>query len=156
MSGLQNYASGFPIAVGSGGISVPTGFGYIRPDLVGSNLANGSMPYADYSSPTQWLNQAAFANVPCSAVNCVPLRVGTAPRNLNIVGYPTIAETFRLSKNFPLWRERVNFRLGATLSNPFKRQQPYLNDGTVGDSGFGTVLQGGGGRTMQLEGRVDF
>jgi hypothetical protein len=157
LSGLQNYASGFPIQVYNGGLDTPPGFsGNWRPDLVSSNLANGSMPYAQYATTTQWLNQAAFASVPCSPINCVPLTVGNAPRTLGIVSYPTIAETFRLSKIFPLWNEKVKFRLGATLQNPFKRQQPYLIDTTVGDSAFGQIQQGGGGRTMQLEGRLDW
>jgi hypothetical protein len=166
LSGLQNYASGMPIEVYSGGLTTPTGFGNIRPNILSSNLANGNIPgpgslnyQADPTTGfgTQWLNQASFANVPCSAINCVPLTVGTAPRNLGISGYPTISETFRLSKIFPLFRsERAKLRVGANVSNPFKREGAGLMDSTVGDSGFGQVLSGGGGRTMQLEARIDW
>jgi hypothetical protein len=158
LSGLQNYASGMPIEVYSGGLNTPTGFGNIRPNILSSNIANGSIPgSADYSVATQWLNASAFANVPCSAINCVPLTVGTAPRNLGISGYPTISETFRLSKIFPLFRsERAKLRLGANVANPFKRQYTYLQDTTVGDTNFGSVLAGGANRTMQLEGRIDW
>jgi hypothetical protein len=43
-----------------------------------------------------------------------------------------------------------------TMSSPFKRKQPCLTGGTVGDSGFGQMLQGGANRTMQLDARTDF
>lgn len=157
LAGLQNYASGFPIAVSYGpGYNVPAGFGAIRPDVLSSNLANGSVPgHADYSSPIQWMNQSAFAGVPMSSQG-VPLRVGTAPRNLNLRSYFEPGETMRLSKSFPFWQEKAKFRFGMTLSNPFKRQYTYITDTGVGDSAFGQVLGGGGGRTLQLDGRIDF
>ena len=157
LAGLHNYASGFPIAVYATGLNTPTGFGSIRPDVLSANLASGSFPSsADYSVPSQYLNASAFANVPTSPVNSVPLRVGTAPRNLGLTGYPTLSETFRMSKAFPFFREKAKFKLGMTMSNPFKRQYTYLVDTGVGDSAFGQVLSGGGGRTMQLDGRIDF
>jgi hypothetical protein len=87
----------------------------------------------------------------------VPLTVGTAPRNLGINGYMFINENLKLSKSFPLFKaERAKLKLGATLSNPFKRQGSGLMDTGVGDANFGQVLSGGGNRTMQLEGRIDF
>jgi hypothetical protein len=43
-----------------------------------------------------------------------------------------------------------------TMSNPFKRKYVYITDSTVGDPQFGQVLGGGGGRTMQLDGRIDW
>jgi hypothetical protein len=157
IAGLQNYASGLPISVYSTGLNTPTGFGNIRPDVVGSNLASGSFPSsADYSNPTQFLNASGFANVPTSPVNGVPLRVGTAPRNLGLTGYPTLSETMKMSKYFPFFGEKAKARVGMTLSNPFKRKYAYLTDTGVGDSSFGQVLGGGGGRTMQLDARVDF
>ena len=86
----------------------------------------------------------------------MPLSVGTAPRNLGISGFPKLSETFRLSKAFPFFREKAKFKLGMTMSNPFKRQYTYLVDNGVGDSAFGQVLGGGGGRTMQLDARIDW
>ena len=156
LAGIQNYASGFPIAIGSSGLNTPAGFGSIRPDVLNSNMANGSIPgSADYSEPVQWMNAAAFANVPMTG-NGVPLRVGTAPRNLNLTGMATLSETMRMSKSFAFFEEKAKFRVGMTLSNPFKRQYRYLTDTTVGDSSFGQVLAGGADRTMQLDARVDF
>ena len=165
LSGLLNYGSGFPISVYYPGYNTPTGFGSIRPDIVSSNLANGSIPgpgsinyQADpiTGNGTQWLNPAAFAPVAMSSQG-VPLTVGTAPRNLGINGYMFINENLKLSKSFPLFKaERAKLKLGATLSNPFKRQGSGLMDTGVGDANFGQVLSGGGNRTMQLEGRIDF
>ncbi len=158
LAGLHNYASGFPVAVNYGGFNTPNGFGAIRPDVVSGvseTLTPLSSVKTDYSVPVQWLNQSAFAVQPLSG-NGVPLRVGTAPRNLNIRGPLNINETFRMSKSFPFIGERAKFKLGMTLSNPFKRTYAYLTDTTVGDSAFGQVLEGGANRTMQLDARIDF
>ena len=157
LAAIHGYWSGGPIALYSSGLNTPTGFGSIRPDVLSSNLANGGFPSnIDYSQPTQWLNTAAFANVPTTG-NGVPLRVGTAPRFLDYLTNPrSMNETARISKTFPIWAERVRFKIGATWSNPFKRRYGYLVDTTVGDSSFGQVEQGGGGRTLQVDAHVEF
>ncbi|MDD1633802.1 MAG: hypothetical protein LUP91_16555, partial [Methylococcaceae bacterium] len=128
------------------------------PDVVsGTNLSLGGVPSkTDWSEPVQWLNPKGFANVPTTG-NGVPTRVGTAPRNLDYLRGPrSMNETFRMSKSVPLVSERFKFKIGMTMSNPFKRTQPYITDQTVGDSGFGQMLLGGGGRTMQVDARIDF
>jgi len=61
-----------------------------------------------------------------------------------------------MSKSFPFLKERATFKVGMSMSNPFKRTQPYITDQTVGNSGFGQMLLGGAGRTMQLDARIDF
>ncbi|HEX8984551.1 MAG TPA: TonB-dependent receptor [Bryobacteraceae bacterium] len=156
LAGIHNYLSGGPIAVYSSGLNTPAGFGSIRPDVLSPDLAMGAIPKTDFSSPVQWLNPAAFANVPTSP-NGVPLRVGTAPRYIDHVTGPSqMSENFRLSKAFPLYGERIKFKIGATWSNPFKRTRPYITDQTVGDTTFGQLLLGGANRTMQVEARVDF
>ncbi len=162
VSALLNYGSGFPISVAYYGYNTPTGFGSIRPDITSSNITLNSMPgpgsanYQNYNGVgANWLNPASFAPVPMSSQG-VPLSVGTAPRNLGIDGYPYINESFRLSKIFPLWNERIKLRLGATVNNPFLRQSTYLEDNGVGDSNFGQVLSTGAVRTMQLEGHIEW
>ena len=157
LAGIHNYLSGAPIAVGSSGLNVPAGFGNIRPDVLSSNVALGDVPTkTDVTAPVQWLNAAAFANVPTTG-NGVPLRVGTAPRNMDYLRGPMgLNESFRMSKAFPFIHERATFKVGMTMTNPFKRASAYLVDGTVGDSAFGQMLKGGGGRTMQLDARIDF
>ena len=157
LAGLHNYSTGSPIAVYSSGLNTPAGFGNIRPDVLNGKVTLGGIPsHTDWSVPVQWMDPAAFANVPTTG-NGVPTRVGTAPRNLDyLYGPKNLNETFRMSKAFPIVKESIKFKLGMTLTNPFKRTQPYVTDTTVGDSGFGQLLNGGAGRTMQLDARIDF
>ena len=68
----------------------------------------------------------------------------------------TVNETVRASKAFPFFHEKASFKLGMTMTNPFKRTYSYLTDTTVGDSSFGQLLEGGASRTMQLDARIDF
>ncbi len=157
LAGIHNYISGAPIIVGSSGLTTPAGFGSIRPDVLSSDVSNGDVPKnTDVSVPVQWLNPAAFANVPTSG-NGVPLRVGTAPRTMGYLRGPaTLSESFRMSKAFPFYHEKAKFKVGMTMTDPFKRTSSYLVDGTVGDSAFGEMLRNGAGRTMQLDARIDF
>jgi len=144
--------------VSQGGLNTPAGFGGIRPDVLsGVPVSLGGIPgKVDYSDPTQWINPAAFASVPMTG-DGVPLRVGTAPRTLPyLTGPRSMSEALRMSKTFPIYQERVAFRLGATWQNPFKRTVPYLTDTTVGDAAFGQMLLGGGGRLLQLDAHLDF
>jgi len=155
---IHGYSSGSPVAVYSSGLNTPSGFGNIRPDVIsGKEVSLGGVPSkTDWSEPVQWMNPAAFANVPTTG-NGVPKRVGTAPRNLDYLYGPKIlSETFRMSKAFPFLQERAKFKVGMSMDNPFKRTRPYITDQTVGNSGFGQMLLGGAGRTMQLDARIDF
>ncbi len=158
LSGIHNYASGFPVAINYTGYNTPAGFGAVRPDVVSGvpmTMGDISSLKLDDSVPAQWLNPAAFAVQPLSG-NGVPLRVGTAPRNLNIRGPMTVSETFRMSKAFPFLHEKASFKLGMTMQNPFKRTYAQFADTTVGDSSFGQLLERGASRTMQLDARIDF
>jgi hypothetical protein len=154
---VHNYRSGDPIAVSQGGISAPEGFSPgIRPDVTGQEYSLGGAPTAvDFAEPTAYLNPAAFRDSPKTGSG-VPLRVGTAPRFIDGVRGPHfVSETFRMSKYFPIW-ERLQFQVGMTMSNPFNRTNRYIVSTTVGDSGFGQLLQGGGGRTIQIDARFEW
>ena len=159
LAAIQQYHSGGPLAFFSTNLNIPTGFGGgIRPDvLTGVPLASGGFPsHIDWSSPTQWINQASFANVPTTG-NGVPLRVGTAPRNFDyLTSQKSLNEYVRISKSFPIWTERIHFKIGATWQNPFKRKYGYIVDSGVGDSAFGQVLEGGAGRTLQVDAHLEF
>lgn len=156
LAAIHSYTSGAPIAVYSSDLTIPTGFGNIRPDVVsGKPQAASSMPKADWSSPVSWMNPDAFSSVPATG-NGVPTRVGTAPRNLNLYGPKNLNETIRMSKSFALVKERAVLKFGMSMTNPFKRTQAYITDTGVGNSGFGQLLLGGAGRTMQLDARIDF
>jgi hypothetical protein len=43
-----------------------------------------------------------------------------------------------------------------TWTNPFNRTSRYFQDLTVGDSNFGQLYAGGGGKTLQLDARIEF
>jgi hypothetical protein len=55
-----------------------------------------------------------------------------------------------------LHKEDQYFELGAVMSNPLKRTVATINDNAVGDTDFGTLLQTGGNRTMQVTARIQF
>jgi hypothetical protein len=168
IAGIQSYLSGMPVAVSESGLNTPPGFGAFRPDaLSGEPKTVGGVPSkVDVFDGTAYLNPAAFARSPLTA-NGTPLRVGTAPRFLPTVRGPAPRnETFRLSKKFPL-KEKTFFQLGMSVINPFNRTFPFIADTTVGDSAFGQVYEGAysnpalsggttGGRTIQLDARVEF
>ncbi|HEY7211310.1 MAG TPA: TonB-dependent receptor [Bryobacteraceae bacterium] len=155
----QNYSSGFPLAISEAGLNVPPGFApNIRPDIVaGIKQTVGGIPdHVDVTEPSQYLNPLAFAQSPLTA-NGTPLRVGTAPRTLPSIRGPAIlTEKLRISKRFYLGGERRFLEVAASMTNPLKRTVPYVNDTTVGDSTFGTLLLGGGDRVMQLNARIEF
>jgi len=67
-------------------------------------------------------------------------------------------EIFRMSKKFPLYKQKENtfFQLGMTMTNPFNPTGRFIPDTAVGDADFGKVFATGGGRTIQLEARIEF
>src|SRR3989454_3315075 len=160
LAAIHNYHSGDPIPIFETGAYVPAGIGFgIRPDEVSSSVTLGGAPgKVDVNTGTPYLNPAAFAKSPLTGIG-TPLRVGTAPRFLpNVRGPHHMDETFRMSKRFPLYKERENtfFQLGMTMTNPFNRTGRYIGDYTVGDADFGKVFAGGGGRIIQLDARIEF
>jgi hypothetical protein len=160
LSAIQNYISGASIPIVESGLNIPPGIGYgIGPDVVSSQETLGGSPgKVDFFNGTPYLNPAAFAESPITA-DGTPLRVGTAPRFLpNVRGPAQLSEVVRMSKRFPIYKQKEStfFQIGATWNNPFNRIQPYILDYTVGDPNFGQVYAGGGGKTLQLDGRIEF
>ncbi len=157
-AGIHNYSSGLPFQVTYSGLSIPVGFApNIRPDVVSSDVTLGGAPSkTDFSNGTPYLNPAAFTPPPTTP-NGVPLRPGTAPRFLPQQRGPhQMRETLRMSKRFYI-REKMFFGVGATADNPFKRTtRSFLGLDIADPSSFGQLVQRGGGRTFQLEGRFEF
>ena len=116
----------------------------------------GAPTKTDFSTPVPYLNPNAFAVQPLTD-NGIPLRVGTAPRFLpNIRGPHQMHETLRMSKRFYLG-EKTFMGIGATADNPFKRtNRQFLGLDIADPSSFGQLVQRGGGRTIQLEARIEF
>lgn len=157
---IQHYVSGDPIAVSEGGLLIPDGIAFgIRPDVVsGQRLTlGGAASNVDVNNPTPYLNPAAFVRVP-QTPNSVPLRVGTDPRILSSIRGPHSAgETFRMNKKFAITsREGTFFGLGMTMTNPFNRTNRYIGSTDITASDFGALYAGGGGRTIQLDARIEF
>jgi hypothetical protein len=67
-----------------------------------------------------------------------------------------LSEKLRISKRFYLHGEGSFVEVGASMTNPLNRTVPYVQDTTVGDAAFGTLLLGGGDRVMQLNARIEF
>jgi len=147
------------VSISASGLTIPQGFAVgIRPYVIsGQSLTVGdASQHVDVQNPTQWLNPNAFA-LPPTSPGGVPLRVGTAPRNFPALRGPAnLSEKFRISKRFPLRREGQYVEIGATMTNPLKRTYATINDTTLGDTTFGTLLQGGGDRVLQLNARIQF
>jgi hypothetical protein len=160
LAAIHNYLSGGSLAIVESGLNIPPGFAFgIRPDVISSQETLGGVPgKLDFFNGSGYLNPAAFAQSPTTP-NGTPLRVGTAPRYLpNVRGPSQLSETFRMSKRFPLYKqnEKTFLQLGMTWTNPFNRIKPYIQDTTVGDANFGQVYAGGGGKTLQLDARIEF
>ena len=160
LSAIQNYISGASIPVVESGLNIPPGIGYgIGPDVVNSQETLGGSPgKIDFFNGSPYLNPGAFAESPITA-DGTPLRVGTAPRFLpNVRGPAQLSEVVRMVKRFPIYKQKEStfFQIGATWNNPFNRIQPYILDYTVGDPNFGQVYAGGGGKTLQLDARIEF
>ncbi len=158
-AGIHGASSGNPIQVSYSGYSIPVGFAPgIRPDVITSQkLTVGDAPtHTDFNKGTPYLNPAAFAPQPITA-NGIPLRPGTAPRYLPTVRGPHhVGETLRMSKRFYVGEKKF-FGVGATAINPFKRtSREWLGLDIADPSSFGQLVQRGGNRTIQVEGRFEF
>jgi hypothetical protein len=156
LSGIHQYQAGTPVSVGQGGLDTPAGFGEMRPDVTGSSQTLGGAPNdLDFFNGTPYLDANGFALSPRTD-NGVPLRVGTAPRNLNIRGPHNASESFRIVKAIH-FNERFSFEFGAAMTNPFNRHGRGFVSTDVSSGSFGQLrINGSGQRVIQLEGRLAF
>ena len=123
LSGIQNWRSGAPVAITTGGINVPTG-GVARPDLVqGVPIvlnAEAGINFRGINGGTSYLNRAAFANPPVFAGGQnVVQRLGTVgPYLPNIRDRRLTTFDASIQKVFK-FRERCSFELRGTFLNAF-------------------------------------
>jgi len=62
-----------------------------------------------------------------------------------------------MSKKFPLSKREGTFvGVGMTMTNPFNRTKRYFATTDVTDAEFGLMKATGGGRTIQLDARIEF
>ncbi|MEX2263412.1 MAG: TonB-dependent receptor [Bryobacteraceae bacterium] len=162
LTGIHNYRSGDALSVSTAGLrqSNTTIFNRgFRPDWIsgvpvvidqGDNVVFGT------GAGTQYLNPAAFAQVPRTANN-VPLRLGTAPRILpNVRGPSRLTEDFGIMKRFN-FSETRSFEFRSDWINAFNRAgrgNPVTN---ITDPLFGKITGAQQGpRTIQLSARITF
>jgi hypothetical protein len=165
ISAIQHYVSGAPLGVTSS--SSPDAGAFfgdaIYPEvLLGRDQQIiGSKPtVVDEENGVPYLNPAAFATVPGTSANNVPLYLGDAQLRLpNIRGWASYTENFSLMKRTPLkWREGMNFEIRADIINLFNRIGWSDPETDIGDpTRFGRVFgKSGGPRVIQLGARFIF
>jgi hypothetical protein len=160
LSGINQFRSGSPLSIGTGGISNP--LGTARPDLVtGQTIITSSdapINFRGFTGGATYLNRAAFTNPPVfpGGQNVVQ-RLGTAPPVLpNVRGPAWYYEDLALQKTFRFAEQR-SFELRGTFLNPFNRHgrgNPITN---ITDPNFGQITGAGiGPRGIELSARITF
>ena len=125
LSAIHTFRSGNPVAIGTGGINLPTG-NSARPDLVaGQDIvanADAGINFRGFVGGTPYLNRAAFTNPPVFAGGQnVVQRLGTVgPYLPNIRDRHWVSEDMNISKTFKIDEHR-NVELRGTFLNPFNR-----------------------------------
>jgi hypothetical protein len=123
LSGIQNWRSGNPVSISTGGINLPTG-NSVRPDLVTGVpiVLNADAPinFRGINGGTAYLNRAAFANPPVFAGGQnVVQRLGTVgPFLPNIRDRHLVSFDASIQKFFKFDEVR-NIQLRGTFLNAF-------------------------------------
>ena len=158
VTGIQSYRSGDALQISTSGLRTDALFnGTLRPDLIpGVPIVTDQGGPVAFGTGTQYLNPAAFAQVPKTANN-VPLRLGTAPRYLpNIRGPRIVGESFGIMKRFA-FTERKNFEFRGDFANAFYRAGRGDPVTDITNPLFGKITGAAyGPRNIQLEARVNF
>ena len=163
-SGYANYMSGTPFSVTYSGVSDPSGTGQFggRADRVGLGRL---------SNPTQnnWFDPTAFVTPPCGTpdpvnypgVGCMPIgRFGNSGRN--ILYGPTSnfnygrTEFFGIHKNFPIYKDRLNLRVSAYMTNPLNRNYLTAPDAGLNDGAALGSQTRYGNRTIGIGSKLEF
>jgi hypothetical protein len=157
LTAIQHYRSGDPLQFVDFSFDasvISDGYGVIRPDRVsGVSVYQKSTGY-DLVNGTTWINPAAFTHVP-SSPGGVPLRLGNAPRVLDIFGPSQANETAGLLKVFHI-RENLTFELRGDSQNLFNRTTRNDPVGDLSSPNFGKILNVSGQRQFQFAARIRF
>lgn len=111
--------------------------------------------YAAQKTINQWINPAAFAIPPDNIGRFGNSQVGS------VVGPGTKTVSLSLFKSVPLYKERVQFRLGAAVANVFNHPNYLPPSLDLGTSNFNTIsnvqtVDAAGPRQMMLSARITF
>lgn len=166
LTGIHTFRSGNPVAIGTGGLVLPTG-NAIRPDYVsGQNIvADSSAPlnFRGCSGCASYLNRAAFANPPVFAGGQnVVRRLGTlGPYLPNIRDKAFYGEDLSIQKQFKLGAidgdANRYVELRGTFLNPFNRHGIGGLITNITDPNFGQFTgQQMGPRNIEIALRIMF
>jgi hypothetical protein len=157
VTGIHNYRSGGTLGVSDSRLNPnAANTGYLhRPDIVSGVdpiIYDGSS--VDVSKGTPYLNPAAFATQPFSALG-VPTRIGTAPPILDVRGPALYTEDLGFLKRFGVGDRNAEFRLD--ILNLFNRSGLGGPITDVSNPNFGRIFGvGQGARRLQLSLRATF
>jgi hypothetical protein len=160
LTGNHQIRSGFPISIGTGGITNP--FGEARADYVAGQeiVLNSDAPinFRGISGGQAYLNRAAFANPPVHpGGNNIITRLGTLGKRLpNIRDRHLVYEDLAAQKLFRFTEERT-FELRAVFLNPFNRVGRGGLVTNITNPFFGQYTNSQlGGRNIELSARIMF
>jgi len=158
-AGVQTYKSGTPLSVNEGnwnsGIFAGNLGASARPNYVPGQKMNGFSGGGFVGGQSRRLNPAAFTYAPSYTF-------GDAPRALTVREFASHAEDLSLSKQIPMYTERVKTVLRVEFFNAFNRPGPYTGfNTTVSDDNVGNGFGQGnskqnGPRSIQANLRVAF
>jgi hypothetical protein len=142
LSGLFAAQSGDPFSV-----SLP-GYTEQRPDATGQEqILDG------WQSSLKYLNKAAYAQIPISAVG-YPVRPGNLARN-SVYGPGWWSVNLAIAKNTNI-TESVKFQLKCDMLNAFNHTNLTGIRNDIRRADFGYLTSTRGARVIQLSGRLSF
>jgi hypothetical protein len=146
---LENGAVCAGRLAGAVTVTEASGIADSRPDYIG-----GPTILPDYRKTLKYLNTAAFARVPVSAVSAETIRPGNIG-NGAIRGPASWNFDFSLGKNFPI-TEKLRLQFRADMFNALNHT---ILSGLVADitnPRFGQLTSTNGARLMQLNARLSW
>jgi hypothetical protein len=144
LSGVFTAQTGSPM-----NLTQPSGLDNSRPDYAG-----GAPTLGDARETLQYLNRAAFAQVPLSPVGRLPLRAGNIGRNaIYGPGWWNIDMTLAKGLNIT---EQMRMQIRAELLNAFNHTNFSGINGNITQTNFGRFTSTRGARLAQIGARFTF
>jgi outer membrane receptor protein involved in Fe transport len=143
VSGIYTAGTGMPLIITEG-----TAENTSRPDIIGSPVTN------NYTQTLQYLNKAAFVQVPISQASGLPIRPGTLGRGV-VRGPGFWNLDLSVGKNFRV-TERAQFQIRMDAFNALNHTNLSSFSGDVLNSSFGRFTNTRGARVAQLNARFSF
>jgi hypothetical protein len=145
IAGVLRATTGPPFNVGE-----PSARAASRPDLLDAEHAT----FDDYRSSLQYLNPAAFAAVPKSALSGATLRAGTYGNNA-LRGPGLLSVDLSFAKNFEL-PGPLKLQVRTDLFNAFNRVNYTTVVTNIEARNFGQLTGAAGARAIKLNTRLSF